>query len=244
MYQVKSCGEKGLQDDGRRDLDKEICARLSENYPDWTSPSGTHMVPRTFISKAKNPEVGEITEKHFYDILREFGEITKEPMFVIHSYRFSEYFPMWQTSITAQSSKIPKPKNLNWVMGEHDFVIVHHVHGVVFFQVKSATTSGGHPVADWQILKDIVSLENFFEKMVKAEKISNEEKDKIFDNFPAFVVLPNTQRGHSVNARDDVLYQEECTSTEAFSQWWYGKFPASKGHSKIDQTMYEYLVMR
>ena len=240
MYSVKSCGEKGLQDNGRRDLDEEIRARLDENYPGWTSPSGTHMVPRTFISKAKNPNIREITEKHFFDILREFGEIKKEPMFVIHSYKFSEYIPMWMST----PQQMTKTNMSNWVMGEHDFVIVHHVHGVVFFQVKSATTSGGHPVADWQILKDIVSLENFFEKMVKAEERLNKEKDKILDNLQAFVVLPNTQRGHSVNARDDVLYQEECTSAEAFSEWWYGKFPASKGHSKIDQTMYEYLVMR
>ena len=239
MYSVKSCGEKGLQDNGRRDLDEEIRARLDETYPDWTSPSGTHMVPRTFISKAKNPNIREITEKHFFDILREFGEIKKEPMFVIHSYKFSEYIPMWMST----PQQMTKTNMSNWVMGEHDFVIVHHVHGVVFFQVKSTNTSGGHPEADRQILRDKLSLKIFFQKMVKAKKISNHEVNRIFGKFPAFVVLPNTQRGHSVNARDHVLYQEECTSREAFSEWWYGKFPVSEGHS-IDQTMYEYLVMR
>ena len=244
MYPVKSCGKKGLQDDGRRDLDKEIRARLSENYPDWDFPSGTHIVPRTFTSKAENPEVGEITEKDFFNILREFGEISREPMFVIHSYRFSEYFPMWQTSITAQSCKMSKPKILNWVMGEHDFVIVHHDHGIVFFQVKSATTSGGHSGAEIQLIKDKLSLERFFQKMVKAKKISNHKVTKIFSKFPAFMVLPNTLHCNSVIARDNVLYGENCTTVDAFSRWWYGKFTASEGHSKIDQTMYEYLVMR
>ena len=150
-------------DDGRHDLDEEICAHLCENHPDWNSPSGTHMVPRTFISKAKNPNIREITEKHFFDILREFGEIKKEPMFVIHSYKFSEYIPMWQSSITLQSDKMPNTM-LNWVMGEHDFDIVHHVHGVVFFQVKAIKTSGGHHEADSQILKDKLSLESFSKK--------------------------------------------------------------------------------
>ena len=43
-----------------------------------------------------------------------------------------------------------------WVMGEHDFVIVHHVHGVVFFQVKATKTSGGHHKADSQIQKQSI----------------------------------------------------------------------------------------
>ena len=133
---VRSCGEKDLQDNGRRDLDKEICSRLDDYYPDWKDPKGTHMVPRSFISKAKNSDLGEITEKDFFDILKEFGEIKNEPMFVIHSYKFSEYIPMWQ------SGKTSSTKMSNWVMGEHDFVIVHHVHGVVFLQVKATKTSG------------------------------------------------------------------------------------------------------
>lgn len=235
---VRSCGEKDLQDNGRRDLDEEICSRLNDYYPNWKSPKGTHMVPRSFISKAKNPNLGEITEKHFFDILKEFGEIKKEPMFVIHSYKFSEYIPMWQ------SGKISSTKMSNWVMGEHDFVIVHHVHGVVFFQVKATKTSGGHHKADSQIQKDKVSLERFCQKMMEAGIISNKQVGKTFDKFPAFVVLPNTQRGQSLCAQDHVLYQEDCTNAEVFSEWWYGKFPVSEEHSEIDQTIYEYLVMR
>ena len=69
--------------------------------------------------------------------------------------------------------------------------------------------------------------------MVKAKKTSNGEEGKIFNKLPAFVVLPNTHQGHSVNAQENVLYQEDCTSAEAFPEWWYGKFTASEGHSKI-----------
>ena len=235
---VSSCGEKDLQDNGRRDLDKEICSRLNDYYPDWKSPKGTHMVPRSFISKAKNSDLGEITEKDFFDILKEFGEIEKEPMFVIHSYKFSEYIPMWQ------SGKISSTKMSNWVMGEHDFVIVHHVHGVVFFQVKATKTSGGHQKADSQIQKDKLALKRFFQKMIEAGIMSNKQVGKIFDKFPAFVVLPNTQRGQSLCAKDHVLYQEDCTNAQTFSKWWYSKFPKSEKHPKIDETIYEYLVMR
>ena len=85
---------------------------------------------------------------------------------------------------------------------------------------------------------------DFANKMMKAGKISNKQVGKIFDKFPAFVVLPNTQRGQSLCAQDHVLYQEDCTKTETFSEWWYGKFPVSEEHSEIDQTIYEYLVMR
>ena len=143
-----------------------------------------------------------------------------------------------------QSGKISSTKMSNWVMGEHDFVIVHHVHGVVFFQVKATKTSGGHHKADSQIQKDKVSLERFCQKMMEAGIMSNKQVGKIFDKFPAFVVLPNTQRGQSLSAKDHVLYQEDCTNAQTFSKWWYGKFPKSEEHQKIDQTIYEYLVMR
>ena len=235
---MRSCGEKDLQDNGRRDLDEEICSRLCDYYPDWKNPKGTHMVPRSFISKANNPNLGEITEKHFFDILKEFGEIKKEPMFVIHSYKFSEYIPMWQ------SGKISSTKMSNWVMGEHDFVIVHHVHGVVFFQVKATKTSGGHHQAEHQTAKDKLSLEIFAHKLVKAGIISNKQVRKIFKKFPAFVVLPNTQRGQSAHAKDHILYQEDCTDKDAFAKWWKDKFQDSEPSSKINQTIYEHLVMR
>ena len=65
---VGSCREKDLQDNGKRDLDDEICARLHKYYPDWKNPKGTHMVPRTFISKENNPNIGDISEKHVFDI--------------------------------------------------------------------------------------------------------------------------------------------------------------------------------
>ena len=235
---VRSCGEKDLQDNGRRDLDKEICSRLDDYYPDWKDPKGTHMVPRSFISKAKNSDLGEITEKDFFDILKKFGEIKNEPMFVIHSYKFSEYIPMWQ------SGKTSSTKMSNWVMGEHDFVIVHHVHGVVFFQVKATKTSGGHQKAEHQTEKDKLSLEIFSHKLVKAGITTKKHVGKIFDKFPAFVVLPNTQRGQSLCAQDHVLYQEDCTNAQTFSKWWCNKFSKSEEHQKIDQTIYEYLVMR
>ena len=80
--------------------------------------------------------------------------------------------------------------------------------------------------------------------MIKAGIMSNKQVGKIFDKFPAFVVLPNTQRGQSLSAKDHVLYQEDCTNAQTFSEWWYDKFPESEKHPKIDQTIYEYLVMR
>ena len=62
---VRSCGEKDLQDNGRHDLDEEICSRLCDYYPDWKNPKGTRMVPRSFISKANNPNLGGNYRKTF-----------------------------------------------------------------------------------------------------------------------------------------------------------------------------------
>ena len=237
-YQIRSCGEKDCKDNGKRNLDEEIRVRLSLYYPGWESPDGTYMVPRTFIPKAENPTLqkGDKTEKDFFDILTAFCE-KKEPMFVIHSYKFSEYIPIWE-------SKKPNTNTSNWVMGEHDFVIVHHVHGVVFFQVKATKTSGGHHQAEHQTAKDKLSLEIFSHKLVKAGITTKRQVSEIFKKFPAFVVLPNTQRGQSAHAKDHILYQEDCTDKDAFAKWWKNKFQDSEHSSKINQTIYEHLVMR
>ena len=90
---VRSCGEKDLQDNGRRDLDKEICSHLDDYYPDWKDPKGTHMVPRSFISKAKNSDLGEITEKDFFDILKNLVKLRTNPCLLFIPINLVSTFP-------------------------------------------------------------------------------------------------------------------------------------------------------
>lgn len=233
-WQVKACGQKDLEDDGKRDLDEEICNQLDRKYENWRNPKTTYMVPRDFISKMHNPDIGEITEEEFFNLLQTFGKRQGEPMFVIHSYKFCECIHEWESGF----KKLQK-----WVMGEHDFVAVHRDHGVLFFQVKATKTIGNHQKAQEQIRKDKISLMKFFERMVKAGKISKKKADKVFNNFPAFAVLPNSRRGDSVCTQDNFIYKEDCASVEAFSVWWE-KFITNTEHPEINQTIFDFLVMR
>ena len=234
-YHIGGSGQKDLQDDGKRDLDDEIQIQLDSYYENWRNPETTFMVPPVFISKKSNPDIGERTEKDFFELLQDFGEKNSEPMFVVHSYKFSEYIHEWESGTKC----LPK-----WVMGEHDFVVIHRQHGVLFFQVKAAKAlKSVNQKVEEQIHKDKVSLMKFFDKMVEAKKVSKKQAEKVFNHVPAFVVLPNSPRENSIFAKDHVICQEDCSSLEAFSAWW-DKFVAKLVHPQIDETIFQLLVMR
>ena len=108
--------------------DDEVTYCLDRDYPGWKCPSGTHMVPGEFLYRTHIPDIGEQTEKDFYNLLQNFGESHSEPMFVVHSYNFREMISVWNNVSNKEEQK--------WVSGEHDFVIIHLKHGIIFFQVK------------------------------------------------------------------------------------------------------------
>jgi len=227
-------GQRDLKDDGKRDVDSGIRSGLDWQYPDWKDPQGTYMVPNSFPNKHNLVDKGARAEEDVYNLLQQLGTQNSEPMFVVHSFDFSEHIP---------GKEIQRKRS--WVMGECDFVIIHRKHGPVFIQVK-ATESGNKQTrkeAQEQLRKDKLALENFFEKLVK-KKISTKKAKEIFKNVPAFVAMPNCQRGdESVCVHENVLYQEDCSSLQAFAKWWNEKISSAE-HPDVDQKLYEYLVMR
>ena len=86
------------------------------------------MVPDEFLCKNDSEESGEQAEKKFFDLLKKFGEKHKQPMFVVHSYHFKV--------IISDSNDKSSKNERKWVFGEHDFVIIHRIHGIIFFQVN------------------------------------------------------------------------------------------------------------
>ena len=119
-----------LNDEREESWDEGVERFLDKEYADWKELSGTHMVPGEFLSRKRKPDKGEETEKKFYDLLQEFGEIRSEPepMFVVHSYKFVEMISEWNKESSKEEKK--------WMAGEHDFVIIHRQHGIIFFQVN------------------------------------------------------------------------------------------------------------
>lgn len=121
---VKTPCQERLHDKKERSWDEHITSLLDDKYSDWRSPKGTYMVPGEFLCKNDSEESGEQAEKKFFDLLKKFGEKHEQPMFVVHSYHFKV--------IISDSSKNER----KWVFGEHDFVIIHRIHGIIFFQVN------------------------------------------------------------------------------------------------------------
>ena len=225
---LKSCGQENLADDGKRSWDDEVRIRLDQEYDDWKDPKRTYMVPPSFQGMSNDADVGSKAEEKIYNLLHEQGQNNNEPMFVVHSFRFSEHVP----GIGRERS---------WVMGESDFVVIHQMHGPIFFQVKATETGKKLQEARNQIYKDKLGLENYFKRMVK-ENISTRKATEPFKNCPGFVVMPNCPRRQpSVCRQDDVLCQEDCG--EAFSNWWNEKIKSAV-HPPLDQEVFEYFVMR
>lgn len=228
---LKSCGQKNLADDGKRVWDDEIRSRLDHEYDDWRDPKRTYMVPPSFQGMINDKDVGRKAEEKFYNLLHEQGQNNNEPMFVVHSVDFSEHVP-------------GSGRERSWVMGESDFVVIHRMHGPIFFQVKATKTGKNYKEAEEQIYKDKVALENFLRKMRVKGNISTRRATEPFKNFPGFVVMPNCPRSQlSVCIQDNVLCQEDCSSPEAFSNWWNEKIESAE-HPPHDQTVFEHLVMR
>lgn len=227
---LKSCGQKDLADDGKRDWDDEIRSRLDQEYVDWKNPQRTYMVPPSFPGMSNDADVGRKAEEKFYNLLDEQGQRKNEPMFVVHSVYFSEHVP-------------GSGRKRSWVMGESDFVVIHRIHGPIFFQVKATETGKSYKEAEEQIYKDKVALENFFKRMVKGN-ISTRQATDPFKNCPGFVVMPNCPRSQlSICSQDNVLCQEDCSDLVAFFSWWSEKINGAK-HPTLNQTVFEYLVMR
>ena len=219
-------------DEGRYDMVEGIRLGLDREFRDWKSPRGTHMVPDSFPSHQSNK--GSSAEEVIYDLLKQCGTQCEEPMFVVHSCPFSEHIPEseWKKS---------------WIMGETDFVIIHKIHGPIYIEVKATDTGKSYNEAAKQLEKGKLALQKRFEEAVKGER-TTKKVTEMFKYLRAFVAMPNCPRPSPVfkdngKGKDNALYQEDCSSLEAFVKWW-NDHVANSRHPAVSQKMYEYLVMR
>ena len=236
---VVSRAQSDLSDSGERTWDSQVQIFLDINYPDWHNPEQTHMLPRDFSYKSHNPDAGERTEKDFYDLLQEFGDKNNENMFVVHSYCFAERISDWEHGL----ANTGRERTKKWLIGEHDFVILHHQHGPIFFQVKSATKeSNAFICAKKQIDKDKDALRRYVQRDLKG-KIKQSMQNALFST-PGFVVMPNCPRTtpESANTPQRGIFAEDCKTAEAFAEWWNENIKG--GFTAFDQTVFDYLVMR
>ena len=110
--------------------DDEVIYLLDKECQDWRHPSRTYMVPCVFPCIKRKLNDGEKTEKMFFELLQGFGESRSEGMFVVHSNDFAELISEWNGKSNRREEK--------WLIGEHDFVVIHHQLGIIFFQVTES----------------------------------------------------------------------------------------------------------
>ena len=127
---VRTGCQNDLNDKRERNWDDEVIDLLDNEYQDWRHPSRTYMVPCVFPCIKRKLNDGEKTEKTFFELLQGFGESRSEGMFVVHSYNFAELISEWNEKSIRREEK--------WLIGEHDFVVIHHQLGIIYFQVTES----------------------------------------------------------------------------------------------------------
>ncbi|XP_078589289.1 uncharacterized protein LOC144869695 [Branchiostoma floridae x Branchiostoma japonicum] len=221
-----------------RSEDEETEDWLNNNCTGWNQDNKTYMIPSEFPYKTEihgKPDVGKLAEKRVYDLLKEFGENTDQPMLVVYSYQFHQLVDYFEEG--------PSVKSKYWMKGEHDFVIIHREFGIVFMQVKAAVkTEKEYKNADKQLDKDITSLTNALKKKLtisKKRKVKDEVQKEMKTRHPAVVVMPNCPR-HKAGADKPGCYQEDCATWAAFKTWWDANIP----YRPDEFTLYEQMAMR
>ena len=125
---VRTACLENLDDKRERPWAEKVISFLDSEYPGWKNPQKTYMVPCEFSHRKRTPGLGKEAEQKVFDLLQRFGISRSEPMFVVHS----KIFDVIISEENEKSKKIEK----TWSTGEHDFVIIHRLHGIMFFEVN------------------------------------------------------------------------------------------------------------
>ena len=233
--QVQSSARSSLSDDGKRDWDEETKEFLDNNYLGWQNPTETTMVPPVFPS-SKNKDPGYLAEKKIFDLLEEFGRKCNEPMFVVHSHKFSELIQEFNHGTKAVDKK--------WLNGEHDFVLIHRQYGLIFMQVKAAIkTCKAYKQAQDQLDKDKQCTAKFLRDCLGAEKPKRKVADQMFE-YPGFVVMPNCSKEVSLGKTATGVFKDDCEDVDAFSSWWETNVKGVTPTRGFTPEIYERLVRR
>ena len=203
-------------------------SNTEKNNEEVLDSSGTKMVPRMFHITKKDDGEGYKAEKLMFDLLEEFGMQHNEPMFVVHGYKYN--------SPGKSSNKGPNTKQ-GQIKGEHDFVLIHHQLGLIFFQVKAGNKHHKYNEALEQLKRDEKSVTMYLDKF-QVENLSEGAGEMKF--MHSFVVMPNCPKKDSPGVG---LFYEDCQSVAAFTSWWVDNVKNTIV-TGFTQPIYEHLVKR
>lgn len=92
-----------------------------------------------------------------------------------------------------------------------------------------------------RMLKDQQSIRPFATEQLQGRSKKTDIDHELF-TYPGFFVMPDCQRPDgSVVCPSNGVFQENCKSVEAFSEWWDANIVRE---TVIKPELFEYLVMR
>lgn len=202
------------------------------------------MFPRDFISPVSDlPGVaplkqhvldtirGDDAEEKIFEILKQFGEKEKQPMFVLTKLKITEFFMKYcmpdqtfqelkKLSEKKKKETEKKPKKLDV---EFDFAIVHLKIGVILVEVKATNK--------WPNNKAFNQLSEG-EKIIKG--LLHEDS-----HIPVYKVVALPNMDGSGNCKEDfvILKKSDVGSCDEFSHWMHSHFNAEKCSSQEKQEL-------
>ena len=207
-------------------------------YGEWEN--GTIMCPplfpRDFISPVGHlPGVaplkqhvldtirGDDAEEKIFEVLKQFGEKEKQPMFVLSKLKITELFMKYcMPDQTFQDLKILSEKKKKLDV-EIDFAIVHLKIGIILVEVKATDK--------WPNSKAFNQLSEG-EKIIKG--LLHEDS-----HIPVYKVVALPSMDGSGNCKDDfvILKKSDVGSCEEFSHWMHSHFNAKECGSQEKQEL-------
>ena len=207
-------------------------------YGEWEN--GTIMCPplfpRDFISPVGHlPGVaplkqhvldtirGDDAKEKIFEVLKQFGEKEKQPMFVLSKLKITELFMKYcMPDQTFQDLKILSEKKKKLDV-EIDFAIVHLKIGIILVEVKATDK--------WPNSKAFNQLSEG-EKIIKG--LLHEDS-----HIPVYKVVALPSMDGSGNCKDDfvILKKSDVGSCEEFSHWMHSHFNAKECGSQEKQEL-------
>lgn len=230
---ITPMARRNLQDDGtERSWDEESENFLTIHYPNWKKLDHTIMVPDIVQGgdPLTYPERNENAESKIFNLLKTFGNETQQQMFVVHSRNFCELVSFLENGIA----------KTEWIKGEHDFVIIHRQHGLIFLEVKGREKMKQvFKKGEEQIEKAKKAIESFLKKRFGKSK----EFNRILYSFPGFVVMPNCPRPNQYHGSNGI-FKEDCKDINSFKAWWEKAIVQPTKPEPFDSELYEELVKK
>ncbi|XP_078579812.1 uncharacterized protein LOC144863989 [Branchiostoma floridae x Branchiostoma japonicum] len=234
----KAMEQLSIGDQPPRSMDEVTKDWINIHCPGWNDENveKTYMIPSVFPDNG-NLDDGKRAERQIYDILKQFGEDTKQPMFVVHAYEFHELVECLREGPGVNSKK--------WMRGEHDFVIIHRTSGIVFLQVKAAVDTAKYKEGKDQLRKDTASLTREFKDINKEgkknmKKVKKGIEKEMMTEHPGFVVMPNCPK--RIAGDRTGCFEEDCDTLDHFKAWWKANIPHRS--REFTMTMYEQMAIR